>query len=83
MQTLTAHQARAHFGAFIDMAQKEPVRVMRHARVVGVMVSASDYEAMRAFYVDRLVRTLDRTAAQAADAGITPEQLEILLVDES
>ena len=28
--------------------------------MVGVMVSASDYEAMRAFYADRLVRTLEQ-----------------------
>ena len=83
MQTMTANQAKTQFGAFIDMAQKEPVRVMRHDRVVGVMVSASDYEAMRAFYADRLVRTLDQTAAQASAAGLTPEQLATLLADES
>ena len=83
MQTMTANQAKTHFGAFIDMAQKEPVRVMRHDRVVGVMVSASHYEAMRAFYADRLVRTLDQTAAQAAAAGLTSHELEALLADES
>ena len=83
MQTMTANQAKTQFGAFIDMAQREPVRVMRHDRVVGVMVSASDYEAMRAFYADRLVRTLDQTAAQAAAAGLTSEQLQTLLADES
>ena len=83
MQTMTANQAKTQFGAFIDMAQKEPVRVMRHDRVVGVMVSASDYEAMRAFYADRLVRTLDQTAAQAAAAGLTSQELEALLADES
>ena len=83
MQTMTANQAKTQFGAFIDMAQREPVRVMRHDRVVGVMVSASDYEAMRAFYADRLVRTLDQTAAQAAAAGLTSQELEALLADES
>jgi len=82
MQTMTANQAKTQFGAFIDMAQKEPVRVMRHDRVVGVMVSASDYEAMRAFYADRLARTLDQTAAQAAAAGLTQEQLDALLADD-
>lgn len=65
------------------MAQKEPVRVMRHDRVVGVMVPARDYEAMRAFYADRLVRTLDKTAAQAVTAGLTPERLDKLLAEES
>lgn len=83
MQTMTANQAKTQFGAFIDMAQKEPVRVLRHDRVVGVMVSPEDYEAMRAFYADRLARTLDRTAAQAQQSGLTPEQLEDLLADES
>lgn len=83
MQTMTANQAKTQFGAFIDRAQKEPVRVMRHDRVVGVMVSPEDYEAMRAFYADRLVRTMDRTATQALQAGLTPEQLDQLLADES
>jgi PHD/YefM family antitoxin component YafN of YafNO toxin-antitoxin module len=83
MQTVTANQAKTQFGAFIDMAQKAPVRVMRHERVVGVMVSPEDYEAMRAFFADRLVRTLDRTANQASQAGLTPAQLDTLLADES
>lgn len=82
MQTMTANQAKTRFSAFIDMVQKEPVRVMRHDRVVGVMVSASDYEAMRAFYADRLSRTLDQTAAQAAAVGLTQEQLDALLADD-
>lgn len=83
MQTMTANQAKTQFGAFIDMAQKEPVRVMRHDRVVGVMVSAEDYDAMRAFYADRLARTLDRTAAQARQSGLTQEGLDALLADDS
>jgi PHD/YefM family antitoxin component YafN of YafNO toxin-antitoxin module len=83
MQTMTANQAKTQFGAFIDMAQKEPVRVMRHDRMVGVMVSPEDYEAMRAFYADRLVRTMDRTADQAQQAGLTQEKLDDLLADES
>ena len=83
MQTVTANQAKTQFGAFIDMAQKPPVRVMRHERVVGVMVSPEDYEAMRAFFADRLVRTMDRTANQAAQTGLTPAQLDALLADES
>jgi len=48
MQTFTANEAKTRFGEFIDLAQREPLRVMRRDRVVGVMVSAQDYEAMRA-----------------------------------
>ena len=29
MQTFTANQAKTHFGEFLDLAQREPVRVMR------------------------------------------------------
>ena len=65
------------------MAQREPVRVMRRDRVVGVMVSAKDYEAMREFYAKRLQHTLTETADQAEQAGLTPELLEDLLRDES
>ena len=83
MKTFTANEAKTRFGEFIDLAQREPVRVMRHDRVVGVMVSAQDYEAMRAYYADRLRQTMDKTADQAARAGLTEEALAALLADES
>lgn len=83
MQTYTANEAKTRFGEFLDRAQREPVRVMRHDRVVGVMVSAEDFEAMRAFYANRLQHTLNESADAAANAGLTPEALAALLVDES
>ena len=83
MQTYTANEAKTRFGEFLDRAQREPVRVMRHDRVVGVMVSAQDYEAMRSFYANRLAGTLDEAAAAAAQAGLTERDLERLLADES
>ena len=83
MQTFTANEAKTQFGHFIDMAQREPVRVMRRDRVVGVMVSAHDYEAMRDYYANRLQHTLVGTATKAEQAGMTPELLEDLLRDES
>jgi len=82
MKTYTANEAKTRFGEFIDEAQRQPVRVMRHDRVVGVMVSAQDYEAMRAFYANRLRQTLDRTAEQAERAGLTEGKLAELLADE-
>lgn len=83
MQTFTANEAKTRFGEFLDRAQREPVRVMRHDRVVGVMVSAEDYEAMRVFYADRLRKTMDETARMAEQAGLTPDILDQLLADES
>ncbi len=83
MRTYTANEAKTHFGEFIDDAQRAPVRVMRRDRVVGVLVSAQDYEAMRAFYANRLRGTMDKTADAAEKDGLTQERLAELLADES
>ncbi len=83
MQTFTANEAKTHFGEFLDIVQREPVRVTRHDRVVGVMVSAEDYEAMREYYANRLLQTIQETADAAEKAGMSPEILEQLLADES
>ena len=79
MQTFTANQAKTQFGQFLDTAQREPVQVMKHDRVVGVMVSAKDYEAMRLFYADRLQHRLAQSAQLAETAGLTAHQLDELL----
>lgn len=83
IQTFTANEAKTHFGEFLDRAQRGPVRVTRRDRVVGVLVSAEDYEAMRAFYTNRLQSTLAQTADFASSQGLTPEALTDLLADES
>lgn len=83
MQLLSANYAKTQFGQMIDMAQKEPVRITRHNRVVGVMVSAQDYEDMRAFYANRLKHTLQTTSASARSRGLTQDKLDELLSDES
>lgn len=82
MRTYTANQAKTHFGEFIDDAQREPVRVTRRDRVVGVMVSAHDFEAMRAYYANRLLQTMDQAGRHANLAGLTPRKLSALLKDE-
>lgn len=82
MRTFTANEAKTRFGELIDRVQREPIQVTRRNRVVGVMVSAEDYQAMREFYADRLRRTLKQSAEEAADKGLTDEQLEQLLADE-
>jgi len=83
MQTVTANEAKTRFGEFIDRVQREPVGVMRHDRMVGVMVSVQDYQAMRAFFANRLQHSLNEAADAAASAGLTPEAMDALLVDES
>ena len=79
MQSFTANQAKTQFGQFLDTAQREPVQVMKHDRVVGVMVSAKDYEAMRLFYADRLQHRLQQSAALAEAAGLPENKLDEML----
>ncbi|MDR0480266.1 MAG: type II toxin-antitoxin system Phd/YefM family antitoxin [Gallionellaceae bacterium] len=83
MLTVTANDAKTRFGELLDRVQREPVQVTRHNRVVGVVVSPDDYEAMRHFYADRLRGTLASTAQAANRAGLTQQELEHLLADES
>lgn len=83
MQTFTANEAKTRFGELLDLAQREPVRVTRRQRPVGVLVSATDYEAMRAFYADRLQHRLSASAEAARAQGLTAAGLDALLADES
>lgn len=81
MRSCTTHEAKTRFEELLDQAQRGPVRVLRNGRVVGVMVSAEDYEAMRAFYANRLVEAMDEIAAAAERASLTSEKLTCLLAD--
>lgn len=82
MRSYTATQAKNHFGALLTEAQRGPVQVLRRDRVVGVMVSARDYEAMRTFYANRLQATLAQNAAGAAAQGLTEGDALRLLTDQ-
>lgn len=82
MQTMSANEAKTRFGRFIDSAQKAPVGVIRHGRLVGVMISPDDYEQMRAFYANRLRQTVREIGEQAAQQGLTEDKLAELLADD-
>lgn len=83
MKSYTASQARARFGAVLADAQRGPVRVTRRGQAVGVMLGAQDYEMTRAFYADRLRKTMNQAAEQAARSGLTAQMADDLLADES
>ncbi|MCL2830452.1 MAG: type II toxin-antitoxin system Phd/YefM family antitoxin [Betaproteobacteria bacterium] len=83
MLSFTANDAKTRFGELLDRVQREPVQITRHNRVVGIVVSPEDYEAMRQFYADRLRGMLASTAQAAAQAGLTEQELGRFLADES
>ncbi len=48
--------------------------VLKHDRMVGVMVSVQDFEAMRVFYVDRLQHRQDESARATERTGLPPRR---------
>jgi prevent-host-death family protein len=42
MKTMTARDAKNHFGEFLDAARREPVIVTKNDRPVGIMISIED-----------------------------------------
>lgn len=83
MRTFQAQDVPSRFDDLLDLAQQGPVRILLEDRLVGVMVSAQDYEAMRQFHADRLQSRIDLAARSAVLAGLTDERLRNLLADES
>ena len=83
MQTFAANEAKTRIGEFIDHSQREPAQVMRHERVVGVVVSAQACEAIGTLCPNRLRSSLRECAAGAALSGLTDKGLAALLADES
>jgi len=83
MKTWTANRAKVHFGELLDRVQREPVMVLRHNRIAGIMVNEEDYKDMQDYYAHRLSSTLQESAETAATKGLSTEKLEESLSDES
>jgi antitoxin Phd len=47
MKSIPASEAKTHFGALLDSAQREPVTVSKQGRPVAVLMSIHDYEEMK------------------------------------
>ena len=83
MQTISATEAKQKFGALLDLSQREPVAIQRHDRNIAVLISPMDYEELRRFRVEELLRITERSGTYAEARGMTDELLEQLLADES
>ena len=46
MSTISATDAKNRFGELLEMARKEPVRVQKNGRDVGIMVSPEHYQRL-------------------------------------
>jgi len=81
MRSISATEAKQSLAAVLDTAQREPVVIRRHDRDVAVVLSAEEYERLRALNAAEFLRFCDQVAEKAAARGLTPEILEQLLSD--
>ena len=62
MKSLTANEAKTHFGELLLKAQKEPVQISRNGKAVAVVMSMDEYDA-----IDKLKLNLLKLRAAEAD----------------
>jgi prevent-host-death family protein len=54
METIAAADAKTHFGALLDKAQREPVTISKNGRAVAVVMSAAAYEEQQRLKLELL-----------------------------
>lgn len=81
MRSVSATEAKQKFAELLDTAQREPVVIRRHDRDIAVVISAREYEQIRAANVAEFQHFCDDVAQKATERGMTPEILEEILSD--
>lgn len=61
MDSLSANEAKTHFGDMLLKAQRAPIQINRNGKPVAVVVSAEEYESLEALKL----RLLQSRAVQA------------------
>jgi prevent-host-death family protein len=63
MKDMSSTEAKTHFGALLDMAQREPMTIHKKGRAVAVMLSMQDFEADEAMKLTLLQQAIDEGLA--------------------
>jgi prevent-host-death family protein len=82
MRYVSAAEAKKRLSALLDAVQREPVIIRRQKRDVAVILSAQEYDRLRALNIAELERLCDRVAKKATARGLTEEKLGSLLADD-
>jgi len=80
---VSATEAKQGFAALLDAAQREPVVIRRQKRDVAVLLSAQEYDRLRALNTAEFQRFCDRIAQRAAARGLTEDKLARILADDA
>jgi len=68
MDTLSANEAKTHFGDLLIKAQRAPIQINKNGKPVAVVVSSEDYESMESLKL-RLIQARARQAEVDIKAG--------------
>ena len=83
MREINSKEAKNKFGQFLDWAQREPVRITKRGRRVGVLMSEEQFQRMCGTAWEQLGSTIENIQNEAQAKGLTEEILNNLLSDES
>lgn len=77
MKDMSSTEAKTHFGALLDLAQREPVTIHKKGRAVAVMMSMQDFEAHKAMKLKLLQQAIDEGLA----SGLSNRSMDELIAE--
>jgi hypothetical protein len=79
MRSMTVKEAKDSFDRMLETAKREGVVLRDDGEDVATVLSPQEYALFRQWRTDRLLKTMDKIAAEAAANGLTEEKLAELL----
>ena len=77
MKEISSTKAKTHFGALLDMAQREPVTIQKKGRAVAVILSIQDFEAHEAMKLKILQQAINEGLA----SGLSDRSMDELIAE--
>jgi prevent-host-death family protein len=77
MKEMSSTDAKTHFGALLDTAQREPVTIHKKGRAVAVMLSMQDFEEHETMKLTLLQQAIDAGIA----SGVSDRSFEEIMAE--
>ncbi len=77
MKEMSSTEAKTHFGALLDIAQREPVTIHKKGRPVAVMMSMQDFEAHEGMKLKILQQAID----EGLTSGLSDRSIDELIAE--
>src|SRR5262245_21008779 len=77
MKDISSTEAKIHFGALLDMAQREPVTIHKKGRAVAVILSMQDFKAHEEMELKILQQAIDEGLA----SGLSDRSIDDIITE--